>query len=86
MEIVKCLNIASVISVLILESSDYHFKQTVLQIERIQKIIKSKFKQLYTKDIENSFESLLTKIKKGNITKEERLAPVLSPFLIPDLQ
>jgi len=32
-------------------------------------------KDVYTKDIENKFENILTKIKKGMITNAEKIEP-----------
>jgi hypothetical protein len=33
---------------------------------------------LYTKEVEAKFEIMMTKIKKGNLAKEERLTPTLT--------
>ena len=39
----------------------------------------------YTKEIETKFEYLLTKVKKGNLTKEERLAPAIQEELAAEI-
>ncbi len=85
-KILDALNIAAIITVLVIESSDPHFKQTVAQIERIQKLIKNRFKNSYTKEIETKFEFLLTKVKKGNLTQEEKLAPGIQEELAAEIK
>eukprot|EP00347_Sterkiella_histriomuscorum_P010153 403377401 len=69
-------NIAAVDGALVLESQDIHLKQIVVSLERTAKLAKKS--QAYNKGIEKIMSDILTKVKKGTLTKEERLGPKLS--------
>jgi hypothetical protein len=56
-----------------LESFDLNIKQAIYGIERAQRITKNQLRSMYTPQIENGFETVLSKIRKGNLSKEERL-------------
>ena len=58
-----------------MESSDAHFRQTVISIERCQSLVKKRLKELYTKDIEKGFSDAISKIRKGTLSREDKLAP-----------
>ena len=44
-------------------------------IERVQKVVRKQFKEMYTKEVEAKFEVIMIKIKKGMLAKEEKLQP-----------
>jgi len=62
-------NIAAVDAVITLEGSDVHFKQACQSLERSSKIAK----KLFGKDGEKKFADIISKVKKGNLAKEEKL-------------
>ncbi len=47
--------------------------QAVIAIERANKIAKTQLKKQYQGQVEKNFEILLTKVKKGALTKEEKI-------------
>jgi hypothetical protein len=78
-------NLAAVVSALALEGGDNHFKQATITIERCQSLAKKKLKELYTKEAEKRFADILGKIKKGNLSKEEKVTPEIPPVLQTEL-
>lgn len=72
-EMFKYFIMAAVTAFITLEASDNHFKQAIISIERSQSILKKRFKELSTKDAEKQFSDILSKLKKGNLTKDEKL-------------
>lgn len=65
---------AGVIAVLILESQDPHYKQTLICIERAMNTAKDRLTApLFSKDHEKRFSEIITKIKKANLSKDEKL-------------
>lgn len=76
-ESVRECNVAAIIAFLVLESADQHFKQAIVCIERCQSLVKKRLKELYTKEAEKGFADAISKIKKGTLAKEDKLAPVV---------
>ena len=71
-------NIAAIIAVLVLESSDSHHKQAIICIERAMITAKDRASApTFTKEHEKRFADILMKIKKANLAKDEKLVPTL---------
>ena len=48
-------------------------------------MVKKRLKDLYTKQVEKEFADIFMKLKKGTLSKEEKLGPSLPPTLEVDL-
>ena len=64
---------AAIDAVLFLETSDIHFKQAIACLERSYKLSKKSSK--FTKEFDKKFSEILTKVKKGNLAKEDKIQP-----------
>ncbi|TNV86827.1 hypothetical protein FGO68_gene17503 [Halteria grandinella] len=67
-------NVVAIICILILESSDPHHKQALLCIDRAMVLAKDRLTTpIFTKEHEKRFADILTKIKKANLARNEKL-------------
>ena len=82
-ESIQYANVAAVITILTLDSQDLHFKQALASIEYALNKAKDRLKEpVFTKEHEKKLSSILVKIKKAYLTREEKL----SPYLPADLE
>lgn len=77
-EALNYANVAAIIAVLTLESSDPHHKQALICIERAMATANDRLSPpIFTKDHERRFAEILTKIKKANLAKDEKLVATI---------
>ena len=60
---------------LFLEPTDFHLKQTTFCLERIYKLAKKSSK--FNKEFDKKLSEIVTKAKKGNLSKEEKINPTI---------
>lgn len=60
-----------------------HFKQAVASLERSQKLAKKL--SVHKKEHDKQFSEIINKLKKGTITKEEKINPKISEALSDEL-
>lgn len=61
-----------------------HYKQALFSLERSKKLAKKS--SLYNKETSKRFKEIITKLKKGNLTKDEIIQPQIPESLKQELQ
>lgn len=77
-------NIVAIDALQFIEPSDIHYKQAVSGLERSLKLAKKM--AAFKKEHEKAFSDIITKLKKGNLAKEEKINPLIPMALNEELR